>query len=566
MIKLFILILSFLHFCRGSESISDILSHVIKLMPETAEKYEVFAGPALQYALMDSEGPRESLFYLAKSIFSKHDDVSNRELYRLFMKGLCDNLNKISIHVIVQSNSQTLTPLEKSEYIKKLRVVSREEEFFEKNKLRNYEYPEKTLRIIIRALKLVDPNVESSFDIVVYFTKYLKTEENIDLALSLMLKGMESGMNPIPFIKFNKSLVSTSSFDNFLKVIYENCRTNCLDYLNLARNIIYGPISDYSTELFYQIFNHDLFCALIISDYESKRLIYRVFNSNTFKTFSVFLSSEPESPSQSNPNISKFKVYFDKQKRSYEVIKLILKYDFEQFLNLMDINDLRHLNLISKNQNCMKRYYEIDPDFVGNCVVRVNDRIFRIIEESKKHTIQACLNRCAVMAYYYFGMIPSKDFTKFLNNVSYEPILDLLLNPDIEKDSKLIHYDNFKNFVLLPHSIVEFDTLDKMLTVLIDVFRPKDLDIIFSEIAIRIFNDRHDLSGDYFLQIFKWLHHIFDSRELAFESIASNFIYSGIFFQSVKVSNMFQDYAAEHKLVSKSYLKIGDIFAKKSVK
>ena len=103
---------------------------------------------------------------------------------------------------------------------------------------------------------MVDPNVQESFNIVLSFIKYYKTEEYLKLALPFVLKGIESRLDPL---KSNKSLNGTTSFDYFIKACHEHCKANNFDLFNLVLILIYGTISDYSTELFYEFFNNDLF-------------------------------------------------------------------------------------------------------------------------------------------------------------------------------------------------------------------------------------------------------------------------------------------------------------------
>lgn len=558
MISLVLLILSLLHFCHAS---LNILKESLKLLPDTPDKYELLAGPALDYALMDQRSRRESLFTLAMSIFLKTNSIPDKELYKHLMTGLCDHLNKISLRIVVKFNSKTLSRPARADFIEKLKLVTKEEEFFAGMRLRNFEYPEKTVRIILNTLMLIDPNAEDSFDIVVYFIKYIKAEENLNLALSLVLKGKESRKFSFPVIKFHQALTPSTSFDNFLETCYKEGEAgDDSKKLNIVKTIIYGPISDYSTEIFYEIFNFNLLISLIVSTEDSKRLISRILRSNTFDTFAVFFTAELIA---GKPYILEFKDYFEKQKHNYDAIQSIFKYDLEDLIELVNEGNLSHLTFMINNINCMEEYYKIDPEFIGKYVIKSNELVFKAVEESNRYTNSVYLSGCATLAIYYFSLIPSKNFTKHLNDVSYEPLLDLLLHPLIEKDMRLLNQAVFKNFVCLPHSRVEYGLLNKIVSVLEQFYSFNDCGIIFGSISVCILYERENLSGEEFINIFKWFHHIYDSRQMNFEPIATGYLYHATFVQRGKISTLMQEYAVEHKLVFKSLLKIGAIFSKK---
>lgn len=197
-INLAILILSWLQLSRAS-----ILTEALELIPGSNEKFEILAE-TLDWALIhSSENERESIFSSVISSFAKLGEIPDNELYEVVMKVLCNNLNKISLNIIIKSTSNDLTPSQRADFIEKLRIICREEEYFKEKRLNNFEYPEKTLRIIFSTLQLIDPNSHESFDIILSFIKYYKTDEYLKLALPLVLKGIESRLEPLPIIKFN---------------------------------------------------------------------------------------------------------------------------------------------------------------------------------------------------------------------------------------------------------------------------------------------------------------------------------------------------------------------------
>ena len=158
------------------------------------------------------------------------------------------------------------------------------------------------------------------------------------------------------------------------------------------------------------------------------------------------------------------------------------------------------------------------------------------------------------MAFHYLSVIPAKDFRKHLNNVNYEPLLDLILNPSVENDPRLIEIINFNNIVCLHHIKVEFSSLEKVLTVF-EIFN-QDCDVIFGSIAV-LFHERENLNS---AELFKCFHILFDSKQMNFELIASAYLYKAIFVQLGKIAKLYRDYAWKHNLVFKSLLKIGEIF------
>ena len=128
--------------------------------------------------------------------------------------------------------------------------------------------------------------------------------------------------------------------------------------------------------------------------------------------------------------------------------------------------------------NCFMNFsimiYSIDPEYIWLCVVIIHERtrwvqghinyssILLIVEESKKLETETYLTGYSTLAFHYLSVIPAKDFRKHLNNVNYEPLLDLVLNPVVGKDPKLIDKIYFKNIICLPHIKVEFSYLDRL--------------------------------------------------------------------------------------------------------
>lgn len=551
MISLIFLILCSLGTCLAAHF--GIFSETLRRMPDGSAKWEALAECSLTFnllpfGLIDSD---RSMFDVTIATFLKASELNESNLYENLMIGLCDHLNKKSLQIILKSNSGQSIADESLEFVKKLKIAAKESNHFSEMKLPDFKYPVKTLKLIYEALRAIDLNVETTFDLVVDFVKHHDTFEYLDIPLNMILKGIRTHRKALPFIKFNKALIGNSAFDNFIGACHEHFLGAYSDGLNHVRNIIYGPITDVSTALFYETINQDLLKVLITSEDEYNRLMYRVITSETYHRFSVFFTPELV---QRNPSVARFQKDLERQIKNYDAIEFIIDYGIDELLGMTSDEKDVHFQFLIDHKNCMEEYYEIDPEFIGECVEFVHEKIMEILEETRYLTTEGGMSGCAALIVYYLGLIPLKDFTKHLKDINYMPVMDLLLNPLVVKDQRLFKIIHVRKVIYLSYVKVDYDTLSKFLDVLQAFY--SEYEELFSYTAFAIIQERPKFSEKEAFELFKVLHRVFESRQMNFEAVATVYLYKSAVRNFGSASKIFNDYVKEHKLVSKTILNL----------
>jgi hypothetical protein len=181
-----------------------------------------------------------------------------------------------------------------------------------------------------------------------------------------------------------------------------------------------------------------------------------LLNTRTFDEISRRFFSDTDE--NENENIAAMKVQMLTIKENYDSITEMTKVSPVQLNDGKLIEYMDHLGI---DRDLLKRYFDIDPDFVTSTIRQLNIEIFRLVDSFNSFT--DCKKKLVIIsvAFIILCAIPVFHLREF-DIIDYEPLLDAYLKPELLLSDSNIVADHLGLVIILPFAKLEISTLEKL--------------------------------------------------------------------------------------------------------
>ena len=532
-------------------SSNDVLYNAYKSNERNPKTYESIAQYCLDLKALSSDSTSSSIFAPLLPLIAVMDNVYYKDEYAKVMGGVDNYIRRCALKINFGNFNEEEGPI----FIKMIRLIRAEEDYLLKLGLLDFEYSHKTIEFVFSALNIIDPTVKNTFDLMAGLLFYVKTDSQLKMPLSMVLKGLETPGRKIPFIAFNNELNSseTENFDNFIR----ECRIKQFSNFDnenefiLAKNIIYGPDSSIAAEIMFSFLNEVIISRICASEYHRLKLIRFVLRQDAYYSILNILDN-----CQEDDGVEKFKNELETYNRIKKSIVLFT----------IDDPEFHKKNLKAKRDvfaganNSLNEFYKIDLKYVQEKATHIYTSLILLIDLTEVQILKTGFNSNLRMIMNYFSVLPRIKMSE-VDGKRIEKILDLLLNPMADVRSALINSNGFEHkFVTLPYIKVSCALLTKLHLVCLKNMPQEGIEFMMTNIALNILRKR-EFDADRF-QNFLEIHKCFEEQNLNFNIIAFLSFFLAITRNDRQLTKQLLQYSIEHQLLSKSKIDLVHLLLK----
>ena len=545
MLLFLLFFISFLDIVSCSLNVS--LRKTYMASEKTPHNLELLAQNMLNFKLSSRFFTKKSMFTTMTFSLADLGRDSLSQEYRNLMVGLDIHIRRYSLNTSLMASKGTLTDNDRQIFLKKIKIVIEEEIYFKKFGLVNFQYCQNTIDFVFAALKAVDPTSENSIDLIAGFAKYCTTDSQLKEPLSLILKGLEVTQNNIPFIQFNDSLDSkeTRNFDYFISECFTKYGLSTESELALAKNIIFGPITQISSIILFSLFRNTKVIRLI-GAYEChlNRMIFRVLRSDSYDAFMRLIETCPEE----NNIIRNVKNRIQMQQNNLCAVNMLRTFEPGNSQELI----LTDLEVFSNRPQALQDYYKIDKKYVEESVLLIYAKMTKIIDSIKVSTQEKEFNAGITVILKYLSILPNIKIDQFEENC-IEIVLDLLENPLANAAKHFVENSSLDIImVVLPYFKLDCSVLIKLYRFYSNLIPEYEAVKAISLTSIYIIGNRIHHANRF--QIFKELHKFHESVELNMQFVVLTSIIRTFSDRDFDLFKQILDHAIENQLLTKTYV------------
>ena len=501
----------------------------------------------------------KSMFYYEVELTTKAVRSSPASHYARFADSLYDYLDKVCLTAIKEFDNKTLEKKQKKEFLRKIGFGVNETNFIDDYN-GNYKLPERSVILMIKAIKLLDPDLLLTWPSIKTLGKHCISEQCQELVYKSALSFLDGRSSSyIPSIEINRAIKNTTKYDAFLMKCYEHmCSENSFRNIKaeeLANTIIHGPSSSVASSTLLDIFKEDPKFLQDIAKNERKSVRLADFAARTRITDELI----PIISVSTEPKMIKLIEMFVDVSNDFAKIQSLMTFNSGTILNNNNNNLLEYLKALTA-QKAFVSYSKIDKHLVNECLKKMRDDCYTImgvlqlpnITETKKifliKTTLIIIKQCQPAQ--HDGVI--YDFEPFLDAIlslfmlearDYEiipEILGLILVPTFSKITK----SNLKKFLAILEKINSEESMNK-----------------FSEFMIIFLHVRMGVE-DMFWESLNSIYEFYQENQLDVDQIIQIFLVLHGGNLSVKMLGNFLKFCAERKLLSKTSEKLAYIYEK----
>lgn len=531
-------------------SCSHFYENGLEISPKT---YEDIAENILsiETCTCKIELDKVSLFYPVLETYLSVGGLCLHEEYEKLVHGLENFIKKQALKVAtkLERDSGTMTENEqmdvKNEFIRRLWIVSEEENYFDYYDLADFSYDPFTLKFIFSALKAVDPSTKDTLDLVASFTKYCKTDSQLIEPLSMIYTGILFNNSRIPFIKFNQELYPFNCpyYSSFIRKTIRLSFLNFENSLNFTKNFINGPFPSVELNLF-QYVDIDLIEKLYASDQDFNFLIRFVIKSNEANN-TLLLKRLLKQCSKNAVNIEKalnLVEHHYKKKKFMEIFG-----DFEICSDSTSVSTkMEFMNYLPDTKNVLNEYYFFNQTKVLETGHKIYNDISILIKRTEEErrgqldSFSAAIN--------LFTCLPSINMDLIDDGKSIELILDRLMYPLSGREQRRdFDYSIAHKMFSLPGFKINLNILTKMYAYYTS-FITQSKEVVFHQLFSFVFCYR---KCDDCFEIFRNICILADSLDINLKYLIQTTIVNLFNNNNRRLLKEVLDYCKEHRLLSK---------------
>ena len=497
-----------------------------------------------------------SIFDSLMKAVSSLQGISTINEYKRLIVGLDEHLKSYCLSIILKAKGKTLTAEEAEFFLKKLLYTLHENDHCGAFYVEKLEFSPRTLEFVFSAIKEVDTRFKrvkvnprgidikysEALLLTTEFVKYCKTDAQLKEPLSLILKIIEKDDKVVPFVKFSLDLEEFEEYNNFVRQCSIKHNRNGQNNYNIARTIIYGPVSPITSGILYFMGLNNVVEELCQFENDRNRLIFHIIGSNCRGMYFQYFETHPTSITEN------LKKDAEKQISNLSAIIAFMNYDpnegSEKYAEIIALFD--------EKVDALREFYRIDKKFVELCIIGIENIISLIIGVLKVQVCDTNFNALLILIMKYYSVLPAVYLDNFTSN-TIEQVLELMVHPWADTRMFVTEYGQaIRGILELPYVKIESNLFTKLHNLFANVLEDKDKGAteVTDSFAITILFSY--FRNDSF-EVFKEIHKFRESKELCSDYLAQYAIIRAINSYSNTLAKQLIDYANEHGLLSKSY-------------
>lgn len=485
----------------------------------------------------------KSIFSNFVTIFSSNSSESPATHYARFAKSLYDYMDRTCLTAIVSFNRKELDFESRFMIMKKICLSVHEINFFERYNGK-FKIPERSVMIMLRTVKLLEPDLELSHPLIQRLGEFCIIEPCQKLVYDAALPAEKKLETSILSIKINRSIEKTCIYDKFLKKCFEfldSCASKVRKATaeNLTLTIINSPYSEYASETLIEVLKqHPRVFSTLANDKKSANS-FADFVARTRIADKVILLMKPE--------MNELKDLVLKISQYYAKIQNLMTFSWESVKN----NDVGEFLGTMMDDDLFTTYIEIDKPLIHECFKKMLDEIPAIIEFIQSPTTEQTykINVLKLL----LMIITQGGLTKFKGEILYdfEPLMDILISSDIYKC-----FEPFYMAIILspPFSKLEKTHLQKLFSFYERIGPEEGMELFtrFSCLFLRVRLEKEDI----FWNTLNIMHEFYQENQLGISQIFETLLITQSNLFDVRMTQKLIEFCKKHKLLSKTFEKV----------
>lgn len=539
--------LVFIFACVGfvSCSVSKYIQFCGDNIERSPKDYEDCANILVKIKRTSSE-PWKSMSFFAPALLatSSIEGISVRQEYGKFIIGLDNYLKRYALIISIKAKKNILSKEEKTEFFDTLRLVVEEDLFFYKYSNECVTYNPSTLNFIFTAIKDIKEMNEDNIKLVAGLTKYCTCDCQLELPLSIILQGVTEKHLKLPFINFSDELdLRNCPFYNaFIESSYANCLIDHDNLSNFIRNMIYGPPSFETANIFFPLLRKSIIKDISASKSDINHFIRRTLRNYRYEPVLEMLISFGDD----DEDILKIVDEFERQHEN--MISIFL------FKSFGANNSSTSIQSLKERTGALTDYFQVDPKHVEESTVVIYKLMTKYISVVERKTkIEGHFNSGLNIIIILLESLP-KIKVNGIDGKSIEKFLDLLLNP-------LAYTDKFVGFGIdllshifgLPYVTIDDNIIEKLFKIYVKVFHGPSRKFIFDELIVWILH-YSQIDSCVKFEIFKKIHKLAYKFEFVLKLAIEAVVLKSFNRKNLIFIQQILGYSIENSLMSKSFI------------
>lgn len=482
--------------------------------------------------------------------------LSKLSQYNLYVEALYAYIDKLCMATLKKTETTRLSFKKTNEILKRLWFVMNEDYYLTAIGSK-YKISDRTIVLIIRTIKRLETNSSVMWPMIRKFGELCLSDECQELVYSAALKFKNIPNNSIPYVRICRLLSNTVKYDAFLiqcrEFLNENPHLRNEMVKELAKSIVNGPLSNTARTILLEIVD-----KIDINEWaDNDSLIVR------FADFSVRTGIAdqiiPLISDKNDKNLVLLKRFMLKLSKSYSIISRVMDFSFKKPEN--DTED-GHNELMEalEDPDLFRLYVDVDQQAVRGCVIKLVQDIFDLIELIKVATEIPRKIYYLKTIFVILVKIPQLELEDEMILIDFEPLLDILLSPEIVQSNFLALASQMGPIMSLYFTKLSKSHLEKFFAIL---ERMSGADGCFKDFqlqAILFLHIRFIDKNEKFWEALEIIHEFYEERQMDISQLI-NFL---VVFQCQKLDKFtvkkLIDFCEERRIFSKTLRTIAEYF------